>query len=307
VFSRVFRVSPIITHSERGETLPDITMLMPLASYFNVSVDVLMGYDEAQVQEELKKRYETYTQLMGKGNHKEAEALVTETRREFPNDFGVAMVYMNCFDGGRADERTELLLSYADEFLPLCERILNECTVNSIRFNATHIMAKIYKARGEYDKVVACFDDFPSWYEAKNQFLEQLHEKYTEGFTRQVNANMRELLEFAFNKVGKAIWYTRESAEKRMDASQAVISAIEGYIEATGYTQGYSLIAAVYHEGGKVLNAEGYYAEACVYYEGYLACTKRVNPDVSAVLAWLENNPAFETLRGREEFRLLFS
>ena len=31
---------------ERGDSLPDITMLFPIAEFFGVSVDNLMGYDE---------------------------------------------------------------------------------------------------------------------------------------------------------------------------------------------------------------------------------------------------------------------
>lgn len=31
---------------ERGDSLPDITMLFPIADYFGVSVDALMGHEE---------------------------------------------------------------------------------------------------------------------------------------------------------------------------------------------------------------------------------------------------------------------
>ena len=31
---------------ERGETYPDITLLQPLAYYFGVTLDELMGYDQ---------------------------------------------------------------------------------------------------------------------------------------------------------------------------------------------------------------------------------------------------------------------
>ena len=37
---------------ERGETYPDISMLQPLAFYFGVSLDVLMGYDKEKVNED---------------------------------------------------------------------------------------------------------------------------------------------------------------------------------------------------------------------------------------------------------------
>ena len=38
---------------ERGETYPDITLLQPLAYYFGVTLDELMGYDQEKVQAEI--------------------------------------------------------------------------------------------------------------------------------------------------------------------------------------------------------------------------------------------------------------
>lgn len=35
---------------ERGETLPDISMVIPLASYFGVSTDELLGLDHAKTR-----------------------------------------------------------------------------------------------------------------------------------------------------------------------------------------------------------------------------------------------------------------
>ncbi len=45
---------------ERGETYPDITALQPLAYYFGVSLDELMGYDKEKVDEEIEHTVEKY-------------------------------------------------------------------------------------------------------------------------------------------------------------------------------------------------------------------------------------------------------
>ena len=39
---------------ERNETYPDITNLIPLAHYFNVTLDELLGYDEERTKMEIK-------------------------------------------------------------------------------------------------------------------------------------------------------------------------------------------------------------------------------------------------------------
>jgi len=53
VFSRVFRVSPIITHSENGQSYPDITLIPVIATIFGVDANYLFGKkeeDSMQVQ-----------------------------------------------------------------------------------------------------------------------------------------------------------------------------------------------------------------------------------------------------------------
>ena len=52
--STVMNVScAAVSKWERGETYPDITLLQPLAFYFGVSLDELMGYDQEKVQAEI--------------------------------------------------------------------------------------------------------------------------------------------------------------------------------------------------------------------------------------------------------------
>ena len=39
---------------ERGDTYPDITLLHPLAYYFGVTLDELMGYDQDKIQQDIE-------------------------------------------------------------------------------------------------------------------------------------------------------------------------------------------------------------------------------------------------------------
>ena len=52
--AEIFGVSfQTISKWERGETYPDITMLPVISSYFNVSVDSLLGVDKAQKEQKI--------------------------------------------------------------------------------------------------------------------------------------------------------------------------------------------------------------------------------------------------------------
>ena len=49
---------------ERGESYPDITLLQPLAYFFGVTLDELMGYDHEKIQTEIDEIIELYNKIV---------------------------------------------------------------------------------------------------------------------------------------------------------------------------------------------------------------------------------------------------
>lgn len=76
-----------VSKRERGDSIPDIGMLLPLASYFNVSTDELLGVDSAKTREKVKIVFEERNRLSALGKEREAFALIVNAHREFPNDW----------------------------------------------------------------------------------------------------------------------------------------------------------------------------------------------------------------------------
>ena len=79
---------------ERGDSIPDIGMLLPLASYFNVSTDELLGVNSAKTREKVKIVFEERNRLSTLGKEREAFALIVNAHREFPNDWQLMEDYM---------------------------------------------------------------------------------------------------------------------------------------------------------------------------------------------------------------------
>lgn len=52
---------------ERNETYPDITLLQPLAFYFGITLDELIGYDKEKVNEEIENAIKEYRKTMTAG------------------------------------------------------------------------------------------------------------------------------------------------------------------------------------------------------------------------------------------------
>ena len=193
---------------ERGETYPDMELLLPLADYFGVSTDELLGYNESRRAAELERIFKAHNKLMFEFRRDEEIKLLSEARREFPRNYEIMHRYMWAVIGGRADNDPEVLRANADEFLPMCDQILANSTDGNLRRGAISMKAKILHAQGKTDEAVAIYrDNFTDWYSTVGQVTEQLFAKDTPQFHHQLVANMLELIDFAANKKLKEIWY----------------------------------------------------------------------------------------------------
>ncbi|HBR30697.1 MAG TPA: XRE family transcriptional regulator, partial [Clostridiales bacterium] len=78
---------------ERCETYPDISMIVPLASYFGITTDELLGFDEAKNQAVISKYLEDYAELKREAKWTESVDLITKAHKEFPNNFLITIRY----------------------------------------------------------------------------------------------------------------------------------------------------------------------------------------------------------------------
>ena len=86
--------TPAVSKWERGETLPDISMVIPLASYFGVSTEEILGLDMAKNEEKIQRYLDEYHQFGAQGKVHEKFDLMVEAYNEFPNDWRIVEEYM---------------------------------------------------------------------------------------------------------------------------------------------------------------------------------------------------------------------
>ncbi len=195
---------------ERGETYPDISLLFPLAHYFEVTLDELMGYDEEKVQVEIKATLEEYRSLWMTEPEK-ARKVIVKAYREYPNDYLVMHYYMWNLAGDMADNDSETLLAHKGEFLAICDKILGGCTEETVRLNAWNMKAKLFHAEGKTEEALAIYrEKYPTWYDTREQKAEQLFAKDTPEFKIYLKQNLYELESFATDKKMKEIWFCTE-------------------------------------------------------------------------------------------------
>ncbi len=192
---------------ERGETFPDITLLQPLAYYFGVSIDELMGYSVHKVEQTIEDLLERYRTLY-RSDFAAARELIVKARADYPNDFRIMHCYMWNLGGDYADNDPAVLLEHRDEFLDICRKIDEGCRDYLICLDAWNMRAKLLHAERKTEEALEIYrTHFYNWYETVGQKSEQLFAKDTPEFLYWVKKNMVELADFAADKLVKSIFF----------------------------------------------------------------------------------------------------
>ena len=190
---------------ERGETYPDITLIQPLAYFFGVTLDELMGYDQEKIQAEIDQAIALYRKHWDDSQGRE---IIVKAYRDYPNDYWIMYYYMWNISGDFADNDPAVLLANKEELLGICEKILGGCTEENLRLGAWNMRAKILHAQGETQKALEIYKTkFTDWYTTGGQKTEQLFAKDTDEYYFHVQKNMFELIDFASDKLGRTVFF----------------------------------------------------------------------------------------------------
>lgn len=229
---------------ERGDTFPDITMLFPLAHFFGVSLDELMGYDREKIEADIEALLAEYVRL-SRTDALKARELITGAMKKYPDDFRVMNEYMWEIAGNYADNDPAVLIEHSDEFERICARIIDGCGDEALRLDAWNMRAKLAHARGETDKALAIYERyFSDWYTTGAQKAEQLFAKDTPEFHFRVTKNMYELANFSADKYVKSVFCESSvPLEERVKRILACAESLERAAEETGET--YILLEAL--------------------------------------------------------------
>lgn len=139
-FAEFFSVSfQTVSKWERGETYPDITMLPIIASFFNVSIDDLIGVDKTKKEEKINEYIKFYDEMKLKDLSLTFNKL-KKAVKELPGEFRILIRYMELlqeekdFTNDYDYERT------SKELMSIYENIQNHCTDDSIRIWSKRIV-----------------------------------------------------------------------------------------------------------------------------------------------------------------------
>ena len=127
---------------EKGLSYPDITLLPKLATYFNVSIDELLGYEPQLTKERIEKLYaklaKQFSEKAFEEVQQEIEQLIVEYYSCFPFVIKMAQLYLNYYS--KSSEPTTILQRVEQ----LCLRV-KECSEDYQLINQAVIMGAAAK------------------------------------------------------------------------------------------------------------------------------------------------------------------
>ena len=188
---------------EAKNTYPDITMLFPLAEIFGITVDELLGYDEAKAKADVDKILAEYQQLGVDGRFAERTELIVGARKKYPHDYRIMTKYMWDKAGGEAGNNAEILLKNKDELTQICDCILEGCTQDNLRAEAINMKAKLLHAAGDTQAALEVLSKLPAWHAP--MVKEQLFDKNTAEYRHWNKKNCYGLMDVMSIKLARTV------------------------------------------------------------------------------------------------------
>ena len=212
IFANYLGVSfQAVSKWENGNTMPDVTMIPAIASFFGVSTDELFDFNLYEIEKNVEAIVDEYSKYWDKDRHK-CEQILREGLKKYPgND-----ILLDCL--------TDVLceLGRNDEVITIGKSLVESTKHDDLRFDAYRSMAEAYKAKGEYQLAKDAIEQIPEIYFTKLGVAAKLldGEDSYEAAQKQKNISARDLVDMLII-IGK---YLKENGEIEKAHSQFVIA-----------------------------------------------------------------------------------
>lgn len=181
---------------ENGTALPDITLVPKIANFFGITSDELLGLKPEKNNEELKQFEKEYHELGRKGKVLEKIDLSRKVLDLYPRNYQwmLNLAYSLVSYGATSEQQKyRKEHKFIEEAIGLCERVLEDCTVDGIRHSAIQILCYNYPHIGKKEEAIRLAENMPDMFTCKEMLLSRIHSG--EDCLKQNQHNMRYMID----------------------------------------------------------------------------------------------------------------
>ena len=221
VFANYLGVSfQAVSKWENGITMPDVTMIPAIASFFRISTDELLDYNlfeaEKQIVEICDEAYNYRYRAP-----EEAERILWNGLQRFPGNEVILNNLLYTLD----------LHAKTDEVMNLCKTLIESAKDDAIKYDACRILATCYKENGQYELIKPTLEMIPEVYFSKLELMATMldgADSY-EAAQKQKNISAEKLIDMLII-TGKHLKKNGEyeKAALQFKIAQRVANAFEG-------------------------------------------------------------------------------
>ncbi len=164
---------------ENGTALPDVTLIPGIANFFGVSADELLGMKDTEETEELKEFGKIHDENLCSGKIYDNIVLSRKVLEKYTRNYQWMMnlaqslcMYNDTKEHNKYSEEHD----FRGESIRLCERVLEDCTEESVRHRAIQNLCIEYPKVGKKEQAIKLAMDMPDMYLCREILLSHIYE-----------------------------------------------------------------------------------------------------------------------------------
>lgn len=146
-----------VSQWESDKTTPDISMIPALCNVFQITSDKLLDIELEKNEEEIEAICTEARKFSSKGHGLEAEKILLEGLRRFPNSYGMMydLMYIVYWESKQEKHEEAIQKQYLERAISYAEKIIQDSKEDGLRSGAKQIRCFIHADAGEHDEAIA--------------------------------------------------------------------------------------------------------------------------------------------------------
>ncbi len=221
-FAEYLGVTPqAVSRWENGSAYPDISMLPMIAEFFGVSSDYLLGIEVDKREEQVEEVIAEYKRLSASGEKMKRFEFVKEAAFKHPGELRILILYAeellaSPYNGinGNTDMTQEEIHEINSDVIYMCERILEDCTRDDVRYRALNLMSQAYMEEGDLKKSEKYARMLPDWWNSSNMTLYRIMDSDSIEHTIFRQENISDLANLLWLWIRSEVWVNNTVNDK---------------------------------------------------------------------------------------------